>query len=205
MKIEQSKIELELKIKELLKFKFNSIVKIDDESMQALMDILSIKTYKKNEIIINENESILDFYFIFKGVMRIYFYKKDKIVIERFEKEGGFFGGNYEHLSKYPGVHTFEALEDMIVLKMKHTELELVFKKHHAVETLYRMLLEEFHYKYVDKLYALKSSSSEERYADFVKEYGDIMNRISLKNVASYLSMTSETLSRIRAKYDKTN
>ncbi len=71
---------------------------------------------------------------------------------------------------------------------------------YHSIETLYRMLMEIFHYNYVDKLYALKSSSSEERYNDFVKEYGDIINRISLKNIASYLSMTSETISRIRSK-----
>ena len=201
--MEASTTELELKAKEVIKTKFNAITKIDHESMQALLDLLRVKTYKKNEIIIEENEKMTDFYFIYKGVIRIYFYKKDKIIIERFEKEGGFFGGNYEHLSKYPGVHIIEALEDLVVLKMKHSELELLFKKHHAVETLYRMLLEAFHYNYVDKLYALKSSSSEERYADFMKEYGDIMNRISLKNVASYLSMTSETISRIRSRYDK--
>ena len=85
--MEASTTELELKAKEVIKTKFNAITKIDHESMQALLDLLSVKTYKKNEIVIEENEKMTDFYFIYKGVIRIYFYKKDKIIIERFEKE----------------------------------------------------------------------------------------------------------------------
>ena len=199
----QTNKELEITAKELLKKKFNSVAEIDKDSMQAFLNITTAQTFKKNKLIIKEKEKIENFYFIIKGVIRIYFYKNDKIIIERFEKEGGFFGGNYDHLTKYPGVHNFESLEDLIVLKFSHAELEKLFKKHHPIEHLYRMLLEAFHFSYVDKLYALKASTSEERYRDFEKEYGDIINRISLRNVASYLGMTAETISRIRAKYDK--
>ncbi len=195
--------ELEIAAKEVIKAKFNAVTEIDKEAMQAFMNLLILETYKKNTIIIHEDDIVEDFYFIYKGVIRIYFHKNDKIIIERFEKEGGFFGGNYDHLSKYPRVHNYEALEDLVVLKIKHTEIEKLFKKYHSIERLYRMLLEAFHFAYVDKLYALKASTSEERYRDFEKEYGDIINRISLRNVASYLGMTSETISRIRAKQDK--
>lgn len=91
----------------------------------------------------------------------------------------------------------------MVVLKIKHAELQNLCNRYHSIERLYRMLLEAFHYSYVDKLYALKASTSEERYRDFETEYGDIINRISLRNVASYLGMTSETISRIRGKQNK--
>lgn len=196
----QSNKELETRAKELLLAKFNSITKIEESAITEFKDLLTFETFKKNTLIIKEQEPIEHLYFIFKGVIRIYFFKNDKLIIERFEKEGGFFGGNYDHLSKYPGVHNFEALEDLTVLKIKHTDLENLFLKYHSLERLYRMLLEAFHYTYIDKLYALKGATSEERYRDFEKEYGDIINRISLRNVASYLNMSSETVSRIRAK-----
>lgn len=64
-------------------------------------------------------------YFICKGLIRIYFFKNEKLVIDRFEKEGGFFGGNYNHLTAYPGISTFEALEDLVLLKMKQSDFEV--------------------------------------------------------------------------------
>lgn len=192
--------ELETIAKELLIAKFKSITIIEDAALDKLKSLLIFETYKKNTVIIKEHKPIEYLYFIFSGVIRIYFFKNDKLIIERFVKEGGFFGGNYDHLSKYPGVLNYEALEDLTVLKIKHSDFENLFLKYHSVESLYRKLLEVFHFSYVDRLYILKAATSEERYLDFVKEYGDIMNRISLKNIANYLSMTSETVSRIRAK-----
>lgn len=189
--------------KAVLKAKFNTIIDIDEVSMQACLNLFHLDTYKKNTVIIKEGDVIEYIYIIVKGVIRIYFHKNDKIIIERFEKEGGFFGGNYDHLSKYQKVHNYESLEDLVVLKIKQSELYDLFKQYHAIESLYRIMLEAFHYSCVDKLYALKASTSEERYRDFELEYGDIINRISLRNVASYLNMTSETISRIRAKQAK--
>lgn len=195
--------DTEVLAKELLKNKFNAVTDISEEAMNELLSLLTFETYPKNTIIFSENQSINDMHFIFKGIIRIYYHKNDKLIIERFEKEGGFFGGSYDHLSKYPKVHNIESLEDLMVLKIKQEDIEMLFKKYHELEHLYRLLLEAFHYTYVDKLYILKAASSEERYRDFEKEYGDVMNRISLRNVASYLNMTPETVSRIRASQEK--
>lgn len=192
--------KLESVAKKILKAKFLEICAIPEHALEELFSYFTLETYKKNTHIIRETEPILHIYFIFKGIIRIYFYKNDKLIIERFVKEGGFFGGNYDHLSKYPGVHNYESLEDLVVLKIKHEDLENLYKKHPSIESLYRRQLEAFHFAYVDKLYTLKAANSEERYRDFELEYGDIINRISMKNVASYLNMTAETVSRIRAK-----
>lgn len=201
--LKQTDKELEIAAKEVIKNKFNSVTNIEKDAMTAFLNLLSLQTFKKNKLIISENNKVDDLYFIYKGIIRIYFYKNNNIIIERFEKEGGFFGGDYDHLSKYPQVHNYESLEDLIVLKIKHIELQNLCNRYHSIERLYRMMLEAFHYAYVDKLYALKASTSEERYRDFETEYGDIINRISLRNVASYLGMTSETISRIRGKQNK--
>jgi len=201
--LKQTDKELEIAAKEVIKNKFNAVTNIEKDAMAAFLNLLSLQTFKKNKLIISENNKVDDLYFIYKGIIRIYFYKNNNIIIERFEKEGGFFGGDYDHLSKYPQVHNYESLEDLIVLKIKHIELQNLCNRYHSIERLYRMMLEAFHYAYVDKLYALKASTSEERYRDFETEYGDIINRISLRNVASYLGMTSETISRIRGKQNK--
>ena len=127
----------------------------------------------------------------------------NRIVIERFEKEDGFIGGNFSHLTQKPGTHIYETLEDAILLKVNYQELNELCKQFHQVEHIYRVMMESFHANYVARLTTLKAAVSEERYHNFMADYGDIANRVSLKDIANYLDMTSETISRIRAKVNK--
>jgi signal-transduction protein with cAMP-binding, CBS, and nucleotidyltransferase domain len=193
---------LKLKATDCLKKLLSEFVDVDSKDIEQIASLCEIDFYDKNDIIIKEREVSTNLYFICKGLIRIYFFKNEKLVIDRFEKEGGFFGGNYNHLTAYPGIRTFEALEDLVLLKMKQSDFEILCKNNHRIETLHRKILESIHYAYIDRFFAQKSSSAEERYLDFINNNQEIAARISLKNLASYLDMTSETLSRIRAKYD---
>ena len=194
---------LEQHAKEYLKKALLSTVEIDDTSIHSLLDLFEMVTCKKNQIIINEGEIADYLYFIYKGIVRVYYYKSDKIVIERFEKEGGLFGGNFTHLTKKPGTHIYESVEDVVLLRIRYTDLEALCKKSHEIERLYRVSMELFHSGYVERLSSFKSLSSEEKYHELMQQYGDITNRVPLKDIANYLDMTPETLSRIRSKYDK--
>lgn len=179
------------------------IAPVNPVDLQKLLNKFEVVQVPKNEIIINEGEIADSFYCIYKGIVRIYYYKDGKAVIERFEKESGFFGGNFTHLTKKPGIHVYETLESSILLRMKFADLEELCAISHDIEHLYRITIGLFHNNFVDRIYTFKALSTEKRYHEFIRQYGDIINRISMRNVANYLGMSSETLSRIRAKYDK--
>lgn len=180
-------------------------MKVDEQELNKLLDLFEFVTFKKNDLIVKQGQVQEYFYFICKGVIRIYFYKNGKPVVERFVKEGGFFGSNFSHITKEPGIHNYEALEDMELLRIRYTDLNNLCKGSHQIERLYRLSLELLHVNYVSRFYTFANLNSEERYHQFITDYGDIMNRIPLKYVANYLGMTSETLSRIRAKYDRSS
>lgn len=194
---------LERNAKEQLRNLILAITNVDIIDINKLIDIFHLVHYSKNSIIINEGEIASNFYFIYKGIIKIYYHKNDRTVIERFEKEDGFIGGNFTHLTQKPGTHIYETLEDSILLKVNYQELNELCKKSHRVEHIYRVMMELFHANYVARLTTLKAAVSEERYHNFMEEYGDIANRVSLKDIANYLDMTSETISRIRAKQNK--
>ncbi|MFN8295880.1 MAG: Crp/Fnr family transcriptional regulator [Chitinophagales bacterium] len=194
---------LETQAKAILKKTLSGTTDVQDSQLDLLIDLFELVTFKKNHEIIKEGEIAEYFYFIFKGIIKVYFYKNDKPVVERFEQEGGLFGGNFTHLTKKPGTHIYESIEDVVLLRIKYAELDNLCKKYHEIERLYRVSMEIFHTGYVERLSSFKSLSSEERYHEFVQQYGNITNRVPLKDIANYLDMTPETLSRIRSKYDK--
>jgi CRP-like cAMP-binding protein len=194
---------LETKAKQFLKKTLLASMKVEEKELDTLLSMFELVTFKKNHIIVDEGEIQKYFYFVYKGVIRIYFYKNNKLVIERFEKEGGFFGSNFSHITKKPGIHIYESLEDVVLLRIKYSDLNDLCKRSHQIERLYRINLELLYSNYINSFYTFASLNSEEKYHQFLTMYGDIMNRIPLKFIANYLGMTSETLSRIRAKYDK--
>ena len=195
---------LENKAKQFLRQALRTTMDVNDEDMSSLIQLFELVLYKKNDIILDEGQLAENFYFIYSGIIKIFFYKNNKEVIERFEKEGAFFGSNFSHITKKPGTHIYQALEDMILMKIAYKDLNALCKKSHEIERLYRLHLELLHSNYVNRFYTFANLLAEEKYHQFMQDYGDIANRIPLKFIANYLGMTSETLSRIRAKYDKT-
>lgn len=79
--------------------------------------------------------------------------------------------------------------------------MEAILKKYHSLEHLGRRILEWHYAQSIRASYNSNFLSVEERYELFVKERSSLLGRIKLKHIASYLGITPETLSRLRAKY----
>ncbi|MCB0508159.1 MAG: Crp/Fnr family transcriptional regulator [Chitinophagales bacterium] len=180
-----------------------SVGKCTNAEMEELMQHFEFVSANKNQIIIDKDEVIEHFYYIYEGIVKIYYYYNEKQVIERFENEKGFFGGNFSHLTKVKGTHVYEAVENTSLLRIRQADLEILCQKSHNIEHTYRVSLENFHANFVRRLTYFKSFNAEEKYREFVQNYGDILNRVNLKDVANYLDITPETLSRVRANFDK--
>lgn len=189
--------------KQLLIKTLNAVCEVSEDGLNKLVDAFEFVSFKKNYTII-ETGTISDcFYFICKGLIKVCYNKNDKTVIERFEKEGGYFGGNFSHLTKKPSYNFYESAEDIYLLRMKYTDLEKLCSESHELERLYRIVIGVFHSNYAERQTTFKSTTTDERYHEFVEQNNDIANRVSLKDLANYLDMTSETISRIRGKSEK--
>ena len=110
---------LEAQAKDTLKKALLLTTQVDNQQLDLLINLFELVSFKKNHEIIKEGEVAEYFYFIYKGVIKVYFFKNDKPVVERFEKEGGLFGGNFTHLTKKPGTHIYESVEDVVLLRIR--------------------------------------------------------------------------------------
>ena len=96
-----------------------------------------------------------------------------------------------------------EVLEDAKVWSLQYRKLEPVFEKHHEVERLGRLLVTHNYLLLDERMKLFAFCTAEERYERLLIQIPDILQRVKLGHVASYLGISQEHLSRIRAGYKK--
>ncbi len=182
-------------IREQLNRDFN----ISHESVVQLSLLLKNKNYKKNEILIKQGELCNKLYFVEYGLVRQFYYKKDKDITEDFSDEGKIFSIPESFLKNEPSLLTIEALEDTSVYYFEYQDLDRLAATNSEVQYFYRcinsvaILLSNF------RITSLRYETAKERYEKFIKFFPNIAKRAPLQYIASYLHMTRESLSRVRA------
>ena len=90
-------------------------------------------------------------------------------------------------------------LENSTLAEISHTDFNRLTKKYPCVNQLYRELLEQYYILLEQQYREMHFYTAKEKYDNLLKSYPSISQRISLGNIASYLGITQESLSRIRA------
>jgi len=169
--------------------------------LSELVEQFSIDKFSKKQMILQAGDYSDTVYFVFDGLVRIYYVKEDKEITNWFIKENMMFAATYSILTGQPNYSNYETLEDTYVLKLKYSVLESYYEKYHSLEHIGRKLIEAYYGSFMKKTFDVLFLSAEERYQIFAKDNTDLLNRVPLKHIASYLGITQETLSRLRAKY----
>jgi len=95
---------------------------------------------------------------------------------------------------------TIQLIEDSEFYSIEYSAIQQLLKKHHAFALWYIKMV-ELHYisQIEDRISDLQFLDAKQRYSKLLEQHPDITNRVSLGHIASYLNITQETLSRIRA------
>lgn len=157
-------------------------------------------TYSKKEIILKEGSICNDILFIKKGVIRGLINEGKREITTWFAKENEIVTSVSSMESRRPSLQTFQAIENVELFSMGLDHLQLLFRQYPESNNAARILLQ--HYYTESEVIALitRLKNAESRYSFFLKQYKDLANRLPLRYIASFLSVTNETLSRIRRK-----
>ncbi len=186
---------------QLTKYLLNFDKNTPENQLKELVDQFTLAKFSKKEVILKAGDFSDSVYFIYKGLVRIYYVKEEKEITNWFIKEDMIFAATYSLLTKAPNYSSYQALEDTYVLTLKYSVLTSYYAKYHSLEHIGRKLIEFYYGTFMKKTFDVLFLSAEERYQFFVKDHTELMNRIPLKYIASYLGITQETLSRMRAKF----
>jgi CRP-like cAMP-binding protein len=174
-------------------------VKLSKESKKALLTVMVRNELPKGKVLVSFDQLCTSVYYIETGLARTYYLKDGKEVCERFSPDRSFCCSIVSYMTRETDQRQIELLEDSVVWTIPYTELEKLYDASHEIERLGRyihcMELVEMHHR----LSNIQFESAQEKYAHFIAKHRDLMQRVPLGMIASYLGITQETLSRIRA------
>lgn len=140
-------------------------------------------------------------FYIESGLSRTFYYNEEgKDITYRFNEENTFTALIESYFTQKPSFYTIELLENSIIHSASFTDFEKLLEKHVELMKVNSHVLRNFILQSNERIIALQFHTAQERYKLFADKNPGLLQRASLGHIASYLGITQETLSRIRAK-----
>lgn len=158
-----------------------------------------LKHFKKGELVHHAQDVCTKSYFIQKGLLRTYFIKEDKEVSEYFTYEEEWANSPRSFITRQPDIYYIDAIEDTQVFSLQVNDLGYLFDHFPEMERYARLSMGTVFGHLMERITSMRFTTAKERYDHFCKVYSGVYHRIPLGMVASYVGITQETLSRIRA------
>lgn len=169
------------------------------DELDILESIIVPQKFAKGEMILKEGEICRQFLYIDKGLVRQFYFKHGKEVTEHLGQEHSIVMCIESLFKEEPTRLQVEALEATTVYALPKTDLERVAMHNVNIQILYRKILEES--LITSQIHAdlVRFETAQDRYKKMCKLCPQVVLRAPLVYIASYLQMTPETLSRVRA------
>lgn len=175
--------------------KFNPL---SNEAKEAISKISSTIQVKKNQDLQPIGYTCKTIYFLKKGVARIYYYKEAIDITESFSFENCIVVRFESLFAGQPSKKGIQAIEDSEFITINAAQLFKLYDKFPEIERLFRKITEAQLVETINRVESIQFNTAEERYNSLIREAPDVLKRIPLKYVASYLGITPVSLSRIR-------
>jgi CRP-like cAMP-binding protein len=182
-----------------LKKAITTISSLSPEGETAFLNAWKYWQLPKDQLLLREH-TISDYiYFIKKGVARIYYYKNEKEITEWVAMDNQFFLSITSFFQRTSSHLIIQTLEPSEVYGIHYNDLMTLADKHHEIERLLRKMVTGSLILSQIRMQSIQFETAHQRYERLVKESPDIIKRVPLSYIASFLGVTLETLSRIRS------
>jgi CRP-like cAMP-binding protein len=178
---------------------FDRLIPLNKEERALVTSKFHSRLYRKRQFVLQEGDVCTQFNFIVRGCLRMYkIDEKGNTHILQFAAENNWIIdlGSFHDIK--PSALNIDALEDTVVLQISHANLIDLYIQAPKFDRIFRVLLENSFIRLQERLLQNISSTAEERYQSFLEVYPHLNNRLSQVQVAAFLGLTPEFLSRLR-------
>jgi len=174
-------------------------IKLSPAFLEALSQKFKLEKHSKESILLREGDLCRKLYVIQKGCLRFYYINEEgKDITHWFSFEGDFMTELNSFYSQTPSDFYLETLEECQLLTLNLADIKVLAKDFPEFYMMESMLLRNAALELGEKIKDLQFRDAKTRYLNLIKKQEDILFRVSLGYIASYLGITQQSLSRIR-------
>ncbi|MDM1138521.1 Crp/Fnr family transcriptional regulator [Empedobacter sp. R132-2] len=176
----------------------DKIYPLSAKSKLVLKENIIEVSFPKHLIIIRADKVEKNIYFIKKGIARTFSTIDDNEITFSFGKEGDTIASLKSYIANQKGYENIELLEDCELYELNTENLQNLFNESIEIANWGRKFAEQELIKAEERLISRQFGTATERYNELLKNYPDLIQRVQLGHIASYLGITQVSLSRIR-------
>lgn len=177
---------------------FSRISPLSDEEARAIEKSMSPKIFKKGAVLLKEGEISVDTYFVLEGCIRQYLIVDGEEKTTNFFTEGQWVISATSLLQHEPSAHALVCAEDCTLVVGNEQAAQEMFTTFPRFETIARAVMETAFAEQQKAMTSHLTDTPEQRYLKLQKTRPDLFQRVPQYQIASYLGVKPESLSRIR-------
>lgn len=173
-------------------------ITLTEEEQSYFVSLLNVKKIKKKQFLYEEGDINKGPAFVTQGILRAYSLDKNGFEhVIQFAPPGWWIGDMYSFIKQQPGKLYIDALEDSEILWIWKSDMEKLYNSVPKFERFFRILAENAIAAYQRRLISNLSLPAIERYAQFCSQYPTLLENLPQKQIASYIGVTPEFLSKM--------
>ncbi|MEO8771184.1 MAG: Crp/Fnr family transcriptional regulator [Ferruginibacter sp.] len=178
---------------------FDEYLPLDEQEKKALTSRLTECKIKRKQIILQEGDTCKNFSYVVEGCFKMY--GVDQLGKEHnlsFAAEDDWIVDIGSFHKQKPSKLFIEAVEPSVILQISNKDLWYLYNHYPKFDRNFRVIIEDKYIELQNRLLQTFSASAHDRYESFLEQYPNISNRLANTQIASYLGITPEFLSKIR-------
>jgi CRP-like cAMP-binding protein len=174
-----------------------SKVAIQDADLDAILSVFKSKQVKKGQLILKRGQVADQYFYIKSGALRFFFGEFEEQLTAWIVFQDEFFTEISSLNPQKPTRFNIEAIEDTELMYISKQQMEVLYKQYPAWQEFGRVTWEAMAVRMIDQIINFQTLAAEERYLKFMAN-SDLIKKVPVKQIASYLGITPNALSRIR-------
>jgi CRP-like cAMP-binding protein len=154
--------------------------------------------FKKKDFLLRQGNICNHLFFVTKGLLRAYYDKDGEEITSWFMMENDFIVSVLSFFNKIPSYESIQALEDCELMYIHRDDLLDLYANSLEFNIIGRKLTEYYYCRSEERLMCIRKQKAHEKYDFLLQNHPEILKRVPLKFIASYLGVSSETFSRAR-------
>lgn len=171
-----------------------------EAQLATFLDLITVEHYQKGDYLLKAGDVCPKIWFINDGIARHFFVNGEQEGTVWFSFANDLLTEVYGFTQQKPAVHNIIAVTDLDVLAMSYQDLQRMYAQEAIWERFGRLTNEQYILKLIARSYMLLFKSGKEKYDEFISQSPEILQNIPLHQIADFIGVSFETLSRIRAK-----